>query len=93
MQGLSFAPGASADGPQSEDCLYLNIYTPGIDSKKRPVLFFVHGGAFIVGSSSMPLYDGGRLAELGDVVVVTANYRLGAFGYLCLGEAAVIRVP
>lgn len=86
MQGLSFAPGSSADGPQSEDCLYLNVYTPGVDSKKRPVMFFVHGGAFIVGSSSMPLYDGGRLAELGDVVVVTTNYRLGAFGYLCLGD-------
>jgi para-nitrobenzyl esterase len=87
MQGLSFAPGASADGPQSEDCLYLNVFTPGADGKKRPVMFFVHGGAFIVGSSSSPLYDGGRLAELGDVVVVSANYRLGAFGYLCLGES------
>jgi para-nitrobenzyl esterase len=87
MQGLSFAPGSAADGPQSEDCLYLNVYTPGVDSKKRPVMFFVHGGAFIVGSSSVALYDGGRLAELGDVVVVTTNYRLGAFGYLCLGDA------
>jgi para-nitrobenzyl esterase len=86
MQGLSFAPGASADGPQSEDCLYLNVYTPGVDAKKRPVMVFIHGGAFIVGSSSMPLYDGGRLAALGDVVVVTTNYRLGAFGYLCLGD-------
>jgi para-nitrobenzyl esterase len=87
MQGQSFAPGSSDDGPQSEDCLYLNVYTPGVDGKKRPVMVFIHGGAFIVGSSRAPLYDGGRLAELGDVVVVTTNYRLGAFGYLCLGES------
>ena len=53
----------------------------------RPVLVFIHGGGFIVGSSSSPLYEGGRLAELGDQVVVTFNYRLGAFGYLCLGDA------
>ena len=86
MQGMSFAPGVGAEGPQSEDCLYLNVYTPGVDAKRRPVLFFIHGGAFVVGSSSMPLYDGGPLAELGDVVVVTTNYRLGAFGYLCLGD-------
>jgi para-nitrobenzyl esterase len=86
MQGASFAPGSAAEGPQSEDCLYLNVYTPGVDSRKRPVMFFIHGGAFVVGSSSMPLYDGGRLAEMGDVVVVTTNYRVGALGYLCLGD-------
>jgi para-nitrobenzyl esterase len=88
MQGEPFAPGAGAEGPTSEDCLYLNVYTPGLNGLRRPVLVFIHGGAFIIGSSSSPLYDGGRLAELGDQVVVTFNYRLGAFGYLCLGEAA-----
>jgi para-nitrobenzyl esterase len=86
MQGEPFIPGAGAEGPMSEDCLYLNVYTPALDSRRRPVLVFIHGGAFIAGSSSSPLYDGGRLAELGDQVVVTFNYRLGALGYLCLGE-------
>ena len=87
IQGEAFAPGAGAEGPTSEDCLYLNVFTPGADQRRRPVLVFVHGGGFIVGSSSSPLYDGGRLAEFGDQVVVTFNYRLGALGYLCLGEA------
>jgi para-nitrobenzyl esterase len=87
VQGEAFAPGAAAEGPTGEDCLYLNVYTPGADARRRPVLVFIHGGGFIVGSSSQPLYDAGRLAELGDQVVVTFNYRLGAFGYLYLGEA------
>jgi para-nitrobenzyl esterase len=86
IQGQSFAPGAAAEGPTSEDCLYLNVYTPGLDGRRRPVLVFIHGGGFVVGSSSSPLYEGGRLAELGDQVVVTFNYRLAAFGYLCLGD-------
>src|SRR5688500_2645923 len=86
IQGEAFAPGAGAEGPISEDCLYVNVFTPGLDGRRRPVLVFIHGGAFVAGSSSSPLYDGGRLAELGDQVVVTFNYRLGAFGYLCLGD-------
>jgi para-nitrobenzyl esterase len=86
IQGESFAPGTQAEGPTSEDCLYLNVYTPSIDGRRRPVLVFIHGGAFVVGSSSAPIYDGGRLAAFGDQVVVTFNYRLGALGYLCLGE-------
>jgi para-nitrobenzyl esterase len=86
IQGESFAPGSRAEGPTSEDCLFLNVYTPAIDAGRRPVLVFIHGGAFIVGSSSAPIYDGGPLAVSGDQVVVTFNYRLGVFGYLCLGE-------
>jgi para-nitrobenzyl esterase len=86
IQGVSFAPGSVAEGVTSEDCLYVNVYTPAADGRKRPVLFFIHGGAFIVGSSSAALYDGGPLAVFGDQVVVTFNYRLGAFGYLYLGE-------
>jgi para-nitrobenzyl esterase len=86
IQGESFAPGSQAEGATSEDCLFLNVYTPAIDGKRRPVLVFIHGGAFIVGSSSSPLYDGGPLAVFGDQVVVTYNYRLGALGYLYLGE-------
>lgn len=68
--------------PYSEDCLYLNIWTPGLDDAKRPVLFWIHGGGFLLGSGSEPAYSGAALAARGDVVVVTINYRLGALGFL-----------
>jgi para-nitrobenzyl esterase len=68
--------------PESEDCLTLNIWSPSLDNKKRPVMFWIHGGAFIMGGSRSPTYDGSTLAKRGDVVIVTINYRLGAFGYL-----------
>jgi para-nitrobenzyl esterase len=74
-----------AQGPESEDCLYLNVFTPALDAAKRPVLFWIHGGGFSHGSGTQPHYDGGPLAERGDVVVVTINYRVGALGYLYLG--------
>jgi para-nitrobenzyl esterase len=74
-----------ARGVQSEDCLYLNVYTPAADGGRRPVMFWIHGGAFALGSSSEAMYDGGPLAVRGDVVVVTINYRLGALGYVYLG--------
>ena len=70
--------------PQSEDCLTLNIWTPAPDSKKRPVLVWIHGGAFASGSGSLPWYSGERFAVNGDVVFVSINYRLGALGFLCL---------
>jgi para-nitrobenzyl esterase len=73
---------AAAGSTQSQDCLYLNVFTPAPDRRRRPVLVWLHGGAFILGSGSTGLYDGGRLARRGDVVVVTLNYRLGALGYL-----------
>lgn len=76
----------SVPEPRSEDCLYLNVYTPAADWKRRPVLFWIHGGGFNFGAGSEPLYDGGPLAERGDVVVVTINYRLGALGFLYLPE-------
>jgi para-nitrobenzyl esterase len=71
--------------PMSEDCLYLNVYTPALDGARRPVLVWIHGGAFIIGSGSTPLYDGAAMVERGDVVLVTINYRLGAFGFMELG--------
>lgn len=71
--------------PESEDCLSLNVYTPALDDARRPVLFWIHGGGFSHGSGSQLAYDGGPLAERGDVVVVTINYRVGALGYLYLG--------
>ncbi len=70
--------------PQAEDCLTLNIWTPGVDSTKRPVLVWIHGGAFSSGAGSLSWYSGERLAANGDVVVVSINYRLGALGFLYL---------
>src|SRR5262245_43393975 len=65
-----------------EDCLYLNVWTPGADGAHRPVLVWLHGGAWVSGAGSLPLHNGARLAARGDVVVVTLNYRLGLFGFL-----------
>jgi para-nitrobenzyl esterase len=70
--------------PQSEDCLTLNIWTPAADGKKRPVLVWIHGGAFSSGAGSLPWYSGERFAAQGDVVAVSINYRLGVLGFLCL---------
>ncbi|EFQ24942.1 carboxylesterase [Colletotrichum graminicola M1.001] len=76
----------------SEDCLYLNVYTPflprnrDVDAGLRPVMFWMHGGALTSGSGSDPLFDGGNLASRGDVVLVTINYRLGTLGYLALDD-------
>lgn len=67
---------------QSEDCLYLNVWTPAADGARRPVMVWIHGGAFTLGSGGTDLYSGSRLAKRGDVVVVTINYRLGAVGFL-----------
>ena len=86
-EGLNtLLPDLIPDEPQDEDCLYLNVWTPAADNAKRPVLFWIHGGAFTMGSGSPPLYDGSHLVQRGDVVVVTINYRLGALGFLCLPE-------
>ena len=70
-----------ATQPADEDCLSLNVFTPACDDAGRPVVVWIHGGAFVTGSSTMPWYDGSQLAALGDVVVVGINYRLGAFGF------------
>jgi para-nitrobenzyl esterase len=72
--------------PQSEDCLYLNIWTPKTGPGKRPVMVWLHGGAFAIGSGSQALYDGSTLARRGDVVVITVNYRLGPLGFLRLTD-------
>jgi para-nitrobenzyl esterase len=73
-------------GDKSEDCLYLNVWTPGVDGARRPVMVWIHGGAFVIGSSSQAMYEAVALAARGDVVVVTVNYRLGVLGYLHVGE-------
>lgn len=65
---------------QSEDCLFLNVWTPAL-SGARPVLVYIHGGAYATGSGASPETDGARLSVHGDVVVVTLNHRLNVFGY------------
>jgi para-nitrobenzyl esterase len=87
--GGLFGPG---DLPMSEDCLYLNVWTPGADDGKRPVLVWVHGGAFRLGTGGSPSYDGGPLARRGDAVVVTLNYRLGVLGYLHAPEIGAVNL-
>ena len=70
-----------------EDCLGLNIWTPALrDGARRPVMVWFHGGDFSSLSGSRSVFDGKRLARRGDVVLVTVNHRLNAFGFLYLGK-------
>lgn len=81
------SPQRSSEPNQSEDCLFLNVWTRGLrDGARRPVMVYVHGGAHANGSGSSPLYDGVNLCRRGDVVVVTVNHRLNVFGYNGLGR-------
>ena len=87
------APQLGADGPGGENCLFLNVYAAdfaGIKARrepsKRPILIYVHGGGYNTGSGSSPLYDGVRLCQRGNVVVITLNHRINVFGYLYLAE-------
>src|SRR6204780_198701 len=81
------------DGEQSEDCLSLNVWTPALDGKRRPVMVWIHGGGFTIGSSSQALYDGSVLARRGDVVLVTVNYRLGPLGFIRLADVTNGKIP
>jgi len=69
----------------SEDCLHLNVFTPACDDGARPVMVWIHGGAFLTGTGSIPWYDGSNLARRG-AVIVSVNYRLGVFGFLHLDD-------
>jgi para-nitrobenzyl esterase len=74
-------------GAMGEDCLNLNVWTSGIgDQRRRPVLVYFHGGGFSAGTANHYLYEGDALARYGEVVVVTVNHRLSAFGYLDLAD-------
>jgi para-nitrobenzyl esterase len=73
-------------GGMGEDCLNLNVWTPGLDNARRAVMVSFHGGGWTTGSGNGPMYDGANLAHFGDVVVVTVNHRLASFGYLNLGN-------
>src|SRR5262245_22038149 len=90
---LDVLPAFVIKEPQTEDCLYLNVWTPRADGARRPVLVWIHGGAFTIGSGAQTLYDGAALAKRGDVVVVTINYRLGALGFLRLAELTNGAIP
>jgi para-nitrobenzyl esterase len=79
--------GIDEPGP-AEDCLFLNIWTPATDGKKRPVMVYNHGGGFRTGSGGSTAQDGSNLARMYDVVVVATNHRLGLLGFLYLDELA-----
>jgi para-nitrobenzyl esterase len=80
--------------PQSEDCLFLNVWTPILEREARlPVMVWIHGGAFSMGSGSQPMYQGGKLASRGNLVLVTLNYRLGMLGFLNLKELTGGKIP
>ena len=87
--GPSAPQGGRDEERQNEDCLFLNAWTPGLrDGGRRPVMVYLHGGAYSSGSGSSPLYDGVRLCKRGDVVVVTINHRLNVLGYGFLAKLA-----
>ncbi len=90
---LPFPGLAEKPEPQSEDCLYLNVFTPAADGARRPVMVWIHGGAFCMGSGSSRSYTTGTLAANGGIVLVTLNYRLGALGFLNLKELTGGRIP
>lgn len=73
-------------GNTSEDCLYLNVWTPAIDNKQRPVMVWIHGGGYLSGSGAQLIYRGRELCRNGDMVIVTINYRLGVLGFLDLTQ-------
>ena len=77
----------------NEDCLYLNVFTPGADTARRPVFVWIHGGGFTIGAGSQTTYDGITLAKRGNIVVVTINYRLGPFGFLNFKEITGGAIP
>lgn len=92
------SPQGGKEPDQAEDCLFLNVWTPGLsegagNGGKRPVMVYIHGGAYASGSGSAPLYDGARLARRGDVVVVTLNHRLNLMGYLYLARLGGLDDP
>lgn len=78
--------GGHGSPPFDDDCLTLNVWTPAPDEARRPVLVWIHGGGFVSGSGSLPVYSGETFARDGDLVVVTLNYRLGPLGYLSFDE-------
>jgi para-nitrobenzyl esterase len=83
---LAVARETTVTDPESEDCLFLNVWTPDTSEGKRPVMVWLHGGGWTMGQGLNPMTDGANLARTGDVVVVSMNHRLNALGYLYLGD-------
>jgi para-nitrobenzyl esterase len=83
---LEAAMGGGEPVADEAGCLTLSVFTPAADDARRPVMVWIHGGAFVIGSGSSPIYDGTRFVQHGDVVVVSINYRLGVFGFAHLDE-------
>jgi para-nitrobenzyl esterase len=88
MVGAMGAERAVDQRPMSEDCLYLNIWSPGAGHEMRPVMVYIHGGAFTLGSASDPWYDGTSFAANHNLVVVSLNYRLGILGFVSVQDLA-----
>ena len=94
MQDKLFTARGAGFQPRSEDCLTLNVFSPESESvTPRPVMVFNYGGAYILGSTSTPIYDGAALARARDVIVVTVNYRVGPFGFLDLSDYSTPERP
>ncbi|MFC1838907.1 carboxylesterase/lipase family protein [Thermodesulfobacteriota bacterium] len=92
LPGGEIIPG-KIEEPQDEDCLFLNVWTKGLDDGRRPVMVWIHGGAFIIGSGTEAMYRNGNIVTRGDVVLVTINYRLGALGFMNLNEITGGKIP
>lgn len=91
ISALDYGSTCLSGSTGSEDCFFLNVWTPYLPNPKKPrslkpVMLWIHGGAFTSGSGSDTLFDGSNLASRGDVVVVTINYRLGTLGFLALDD-------
>lgn len=86
MEGGDPVLGGHGFPPFDDDCLTLNVWTPAADDARRPVLVWIHGGGFVSGSGTLPIYSGETFARDGDLVVVTLNYRIGPLGYLSFDE-------
>ncbi len=93
LPGADMLADLMIDELQDEDCLFLNIWTPGIDAARRPVMVWIHGGAFIIGAGSQKTYQENTLVPRGDIVLVSINYRLGALGFMNLKEITGGKIP
>jgi para-nitrobenzyl esterase len=90
---MAIGPFGQAPQSQSEDCLFLNVWTTGLDKERRPVMVWIHGGAFTIGSGSDVMYDSEILPKRGNIVMVTINYRLGMLGFLRLKDVTNGKIP
>jgi para-nitrobenzyl esterase len=82
-----------AGEPQDENCLFLNIWTPNADNTRCPVMVWIHGGAFLIGSGSQEMFRNNTLVTRGNVVLVSINYRMGALGFMNLKEITGGKIP